>query len=105
MHTNGQLMLLAPTAKAEDWLSEGKSLRRLLHLTLRSPNRGGIDASEIEGLERGFSSQGSGLDSESVWQRRDAKILLMRARCREGLYDKADEEGNGRAESYRIQKS
>ena len=50
---------------AEEWLSEGESLRRLLHLILHSPNRDGIDALMIAVLERDFSSQDSGLNFES----------------------------------------
>ena len=84
--------VLSSIAKGEAWMEEGKSLRRLLRVTQAAPNNGGIQKPDNQFIEHAFSSQTSGLSSEAISQRRDAKILLLRARLSAGLYEKVDEE-------------
>ena len=74
-------------------MAEGKSLRHLLAATIKSgPGREGFKALHIDFIEYAFSTQVSGLSDESIAKRRDAKILLLRARLAVGLYEAVDEE-------------
>ena len=79
-------------AKSEAWMEEGKSLRRLLWLTQAAPNNGGIQNSDKELIEYAFNTQIGAHSDNAISKRRDAKILLLRARLSAGLYEKVDEE-------------
>lgn len=83
-------MYFLRTEKAQKWLKEGASFRKLLSQTLATRDCGGIEESDIQKLRYAFGKTNTGLTIGDWHGRQEAKRYLLRARFRAGILADAE---------------